>query len=478
MKNTLARNAVFSVGYRLFNVVFPLISATYVSRVLSPEGIGRVNLAQNNMSYFLMIASLSMPYYGTREVAKRRNDPGKVNQVITELLLINLLTTTVAIFAYLYFVFRFFSGERLIYLVFCLELLFNYINVDWIYQGREEYRYITIRSAVVKVLSLVALLFFVRKPEDYLIYALVHCFGTGCNYFFNVFHLWGTVRLRFRDLKCNRHIKSLMALTVSSAAASLYSKVDISMLGIMSTESAVGFYTNAHKIISIVLTLVTAISAVFLPRLSYVYETDRAQYRRYLSIGLKVVLMLAIPGCVGLVLTSRDLASVLFGDAYLPMANTLQILSVLVLIKGAGDLLCYQAIISSGNERKLVISRIVAGIANVILNAIFIPRYSHWGAAVASVVSELIVNGMLLRYSLSVEKPEMHWHYFVSVSISTMLMALTVKTVQMIVDQTVGRLLLSVFLGFLVFVVGMIVTKNDMTAFLVSKLGRVRRKSK
>ena len=131
MRNSLAKNAAFSVLYRLFNVIFPLISATYVSRVLSPDGIGRVNLAQNNMSYFLMFASLAIPQYGIREIARRQTEPEKVDRLFTELLVINFLATTACLMAYLLCVFRFFRDERILYLVFSLELILNYINIDW-----------------------------------------------------------------------------------------------------------------------------------------------------------------------------------------------------------------------------------------------------------------------------------------------------------------------------------------------------------
>ena len=470
MKNTLAQNAAFSVLYRLFNVIFPLISATYVSRVLSPDGIGRVNLAQNNMSYFLMFASMAIPYYGTREVAKRRNDAEKVNQLFTELMVINFVGTTVCLVLYYFAVEHFFPDDRLIYLVFCLELLFNYINIDWLYQGREEYRYITLRSIAVKAVSLCALFLCVKKPEDYLIYAVIHCCGTGCNYFFNVYHLRGAVKLSFRNLQFSRHIKSLMVLMISSVAASLYNKVDITMLGVLSTQTAVGYYTNAHKVISIVLTLVTALSAVFLPRLSSVYERDRAQYSAYLTIGVKIVLILAVPGCAGIILTAPDLTNVLFGEAFLPMAGTLRILSVFVIIKGAGDLLCYQAIISSGNENKLVSSRVVAGVCNVILNALLIPRYSHQGAAMASVISELIVNGMLIRFSLSVAKPDIRLHFCASLLTSTAAMLVVVTAIQYSVYHPMACLLLSVLCGVITFLISMVVTKNEIAGLAVSKL--------
>ncbi len=470
MKNSLAQNAIFSVIYKLCNVIFPLVSATYIARVLSPDGIGAVAYAQNTVSYFLMIAVLAIPQYGIRESAKYRDDPEKVNKLFSELMGINFLSTTVCVAAYWCFIQLVFPVDHLVYLIFGLDLVFNYINIDWFYQGREEYRYITLRSILVKAISLCALFLFVKTEADYPVYALILCLGIGCNYFFNVFHLRGKVKLMFHNLEPGRHMKPIMVLMLSSVAASLYSKVDITMLGQLSTNASVGFYTNAHKVISIVLTLVTAISAVFLPRLSYVYENDREHYHSHLTIGLKLVLLLAVPGCIGLIVVSQELTAVLFGSAFAPMAQTLQILSVFTIVKGVGDLLCYQAIISSGNEKELIASRVVAGLANVVLNAILIPLHGHQGAAIASVISELIVNGMLLRYSLSIARPDISRHFCITLALSTAAMAVTVMVVKSLIHHDLICLVISVMCGVVAFLLSMLISRNELAVFVLSKI--------
>jgi len=462
MKKNLAHNAAYNIIYRLLNVVFPLISATYLARVLSPEGVGRVAYAQNIVSYFLMFALMGIPEYGTREIAKARNSSSQTNQLFTELLVINFASTAVMCGVYYLFAVTWLPGDRQLYKILGLELFFNFLNIDWLYQGKEEYAYITIRSILVKILSLAALLFFVRKQEDYLIYAVILCLGTGCNYIYNILHARKLVRLSFRGLNVHRHLRPVFTLLLSTAAASLYNKVDITMLGWISTEASVGYYTNAFKLITIVLTLVTALAAVFLPRLSYVYQTDKNLYNEYLSIGLKVTLTLAVPCFIGLLLTAEDLIIVMFGEAFAPAASVIKILAVFTIIRGAGDLLCYQAIISSGNEHMLIKSRIIAGIANIVLNAIWIPRFSHAGAAWASLVSELIVNGVLLRYTLTFTKPRLSKSFVASLGVSTAVMAGAVLFSQQFWNNRIITLGVSVTIGVVSYFLMLVITKNEM----------------
>lgn len=462
MNRSLTRNAAYNVAYSMLNVVFPLISAAYIARVLAPEGVGKTASVHNNMSYFLMFATLGIPRYGTREIAKRQDSQKEKNVLFSELVIANAILTAVSAVAYYAFIRLLRPSDAQIYYVFGLELLFNFINIDWFYQGEEEYVYITRRNILVKLLSLFALFLFVKDPDDCTLYALILCLGVGGNHLFNIFHARKRVRFVWHGLNLKQHLRPVLILMVSGIAAGLYNRVDITILGWLATDTAVGFYTNAHKVISLILGLITAMSAVLFPRLSYAYQHDRSMYQRYVSNGVKIVLMLAVPGCLGLILVADLLCSVMFGAAFEPAAMTLRILAVFTIIKGVGDILCYQAVLSSGNEEKLIKSRVYAGLANVVLNAILIPKFAHNGAAVASVVSELIVNGMLLRYALTIVKPDISKKFYISLTFSSLTMGAAVTVLRYFVQSTVPELIVSVAVGIMAFAVMMVLLKNEI----------------
>ena len=460
--NSLIKNAIFNVFYRVLNVIFPLVTAAYVARVLEPEGVGKVAYAQNIVSYFVMFAVLGIPRYGTREIAKCRQNPDARDKLFTELIVINTVSTMLCGLGYYLSVFYGLLGDSVVYLVCGTELLFNFINIDWFYQGEEEYVYITLRSVLIKVLSIFALFTFVRNKQDYPIYALITCFGLGCNNIFNVIHARTRVKLTFRGLEFKKHFKPIMFLMLSVIAASLYNKVDITMLGLMAKEDAVAYYVNANKMITMVLTLVTAISGVFMPRLSFLYETDRVQFEKLITKGVKIVLLLAIPCCVGLIMVAKDAVQILFGVQFLPTVPALRILSSLIVVIGVCDLLCLQAIISSGNERFLIWSRVVAGITNIMLNALLIPHLQHVGAAIASVISEIIVNGMIFPVALKVVRPKIEMKFCFSLLFSTIIMLCAVLVIQHSVGTPFSRLLASVVGGITVFAIVLLLTKNEL----------------
>lgn len=472
MQKSLAKNAIYNMLYRILNVLFPLVTAAYVARVLEPAGVGKVDYARNIVSYFVMFAVLGIPRYGTREIAKVRHDPRAVNKLFTELLVINFASTLICVIGYYTAVISGLIGDSIIYVICGIEIMFNFINIDWFYEGEEEYVYITVRSILIKLLSITALFSFVKDANDYPIYALITCLGLGMNYLFNVYHARNRVKLTFHNLEIRKHLKPIMILMISVVAASLYNKVNVTMLGVMCDEEIVAYYSNSSKIVTMLLTLVTAISGVFMPRLSYMYAHDRTKFSNLVTLGAKIVLFFAIPCCAGLFVVAQNAVYVLFDVQFLPAVPAMRIMSVLIVIIGVCDLLCYQTIISSGNEKKLIYSRVVAGIANVILNALLIPRFQHVGTAVATVISELIVNGMLIKYAFEVAQPDIPARYIIKLLLGATIMSTCVWCLQRYITNPVVALIGSVCLGVALYIAAEAIMKNEVLIMLKTMRSR------
>lgn len=389
--NKLAKNSISNMIYSAANMVFPLIMSMYVSRILQPEGVGQVSYAQNITSYFLTFAALGLPTYGIREIARVRENQAQTDRVFTELMIISGITTAAASLAFLIF-----AGGRELYLYCGIPLFLNCINIDWFYRGREEYGYIVCRSLVIKLMSLGAVLLLVKDKDDCGVYALISGVASAGNYLFNIIHARKYVRFRFKNLQISRHMGPLAVFAASSFLGSLYSRLDVTMLGTGAGDHAVGLYTNAHNIANAVIALCTAVSTAFLPRLSYCYAHDRDEFLRLVEKGIRAVCFFAIPLAVGVFLLSPAAVELAYGEAFSGAAVTLRIFSALIVIQGFGNLLCYQLAITTGSEKKRLPAYAAAALLNALLNGLLIPRLAQNGAAMASVVSELLLNAVLL----------------------------------------------------------------------------------
>ena len=351
-QKSLAKNSLYNVIYSVVNMMFPLITSIYVARILLPVGVGKVAYAQNIASYFATFASLGLPSYGVREFAKVRDCLESKKRLFTELLLMNAISTTVAMLVYWKFVIgNVESTDVALYIASGVPIFFNYINIEWFYRGIEEYKYITNRNLAVKVLSTVALVLFVRTRQDFIIYAWISSLGTVANYLFNILYVRKFVSFKFFRISLKRHVKPLLAITLTVFLGSIYSKIDITVLGIFTTDESVGFYSNSQKIMTIIIALSNAITGAFLPRLSYYYDNNRELFYEVLNYAFRILCLITLPLAAGLFLVSEQLVGLIYGVAFMPVANTIRILCPLILIKGFGDLLCYQMAYSTKNEK-------------------------------------------------------------------------------------------------------------------------------
>ncbi len=467
---SIVKNSIFNIVYTLSNMMFPFITSMYVSRILQPNGVGKVAYAQNIASYFVTIAALGLPTYGVREIAKVRDEKDKREKLYSELLLINFLSTSIATCGFLVIVLcnKSFGEEWNLYLACGMVVFFNYINIDWLYQGMEDYEYITKRSILLKILSLCVLPVFVRNQNDYVNYAFITSAATVGNYLFNIFHARKYVKFTFKNINLKRHTKSVLTIAVIVFLSSVYSKIDTTMIGLMSSEEGVGYYTYAQKIISIIITASVAVTTTLMPRLSYYYENDIKGFYELLNKGFQLLCLFAFPACIGLFLVADQIVEILYGSSFLPAALTIKILCPLILVKSFGDLFCYQLIYSTKNEKVIVPASSAASISNVIMNSLFIPLFSQNGAAIASVASETITNIIQFAYVKSKVKICIPLKPLVQAFISIFVMGSEVCFIKRLNLPIYMLLITEVLMGGTTYFLLNICMKNDMMIYLIN----------
>lgn len=472
MQKSLAKNSIYNIIYTVANILFPFVTSIYVSRVLLPDGVGKVVSAQNIASYFVTIAALGLPSYGVREFAKVRENEQEKNKLFTELLLLNIISTTLALigFCILVFINGGFNDEWFLYGACGLAVFFNYLNIDWIYRGLEEYGYITERSLIIKGLSIIALFLFVKTRQDYVMYALVSSLAMGGNYVFNVVHARKFVKMEISNIEIKRHLKPVLLIACIIFLSSIYSKIDVTMLNMMATDESVGYYAYAQKTVNMVLTMANAVTATLLPRLSFYYEEDRDGFYRLLDKGFQILCFLAFPIAIGMTLTASQIVEFLYGKAFAPTALTIQLMCPLILIKGFGDLFCYQLVYSTKNEKIILPAAASASGINIVANAVLIPTFLQNGAVIASVFSELTTNSIQFIYMKKKIKFRFNMKILMKSLISTAVMAISVWAIMQLQLPNMVGLVAEVTCGGLVYIILNLAMKNMLLRELLEKI--------
>lgn len=394
-KKSLLKNYFFNATYSLLSVIIPIITIPYISRILLANGVGQVSYAQNIVSYFVLVASLGIPSYGIREVAKKAADIEQRSNVFWEIFSINLLSTAVATITYYVSIglFACFQERKTLLAVVGISLILNAFNIDWFYKGIEEFQYITIRSYIIKIVSLFAIFIFVRTADDVLCYAFISTTSVSANYLLNIVHVRKYIhKPRIKELKLSRHLKSIFFMFATALAVDLYTQLDTTMVGAICGETYVGYYTNAMKLTKIVIIVITAIGTVLLPRLSAYYAEHRiAEMSSLASKAVEYILFIALPCSLGLFIISDDVVKVLFGVDFLPAIPTLQILALLIPIISVGNIFGSQLLITLNLEKLMTVTVVIGATVNISLNSVLIKQFQQNGAAIASVIAEFCV---------------------------------------------------------------------------------------
>ncbi len=390
---SLFKNSLYNIIYKLMNVIFPLITAIYVSRCLTAEGIGKVASAQNIVSYFLIIANLGLPIYGTKIIAENKNTDN-INKIYSELFIINFISTIICTILYTWLIYTtplFFEKIDLFFAVGA-SLAFNVLNVDWFYQGIEEYKYIMIRSIIIKIIALILILLFVKSKDNIIEYAIIQSLAIVFNYIFNIVHIRKYVRFTSQNIELYRHVKPLLILLATSISIEIYTLADTTMLSLICGDYVVGLYTTSVKCINIIKSLAYATCAVFLPRLSYYYKNKKYDnYHILIEKGLKILLIVSVFLSTFVIGFSNKIILFLFGNEFISASITMSILSVSIISVTISGFLGNQILITLGKEKYIFISTLIGAILNIIFNLILIPILFQNGAAFASIITELAI---------------------------------------------------------------------------------------
>ena len=427
VKYNFIMNAILTVA----GIIFPLITFPYISRVLLVEGSGKVAFATSVVTYFTMFASLGIPTYGVRACAIVRDNKEKLSKTVQELLIISGGTTllTYIVFGISLFVIPEFAQERTLLLIVGLGIGLNTIGVQWLYNALEQYSYITTCSILFKVIGMILMFLLVKESSDYQIYGGVYVIASFGSYVLNFICLRKFVTFqKTGTYQFKQHLKHIMVFFAMSAGASIYLNLDVVMLRFLQSNEAVGYYNAGIKVKTVLVTCVTSLGTVLLPRLSYYIETaDKKAFQLMVGKAFRFVFVAASAVTVYFSIFARESILLLSGEAFLPAVGPMMILMPTVLLIGLSNVTGIQILTPNGREREVMYSIWGGAILDFVLNLIVIPKFSANGAALSTFLAE----GMVLMLQCWFLR-DVLWSYIRQVQCWKIVIALAVASVMTI----------------------------------------------
>lgn len=388
-------NALLNIIKQCCNILLPLITYPYISRVVGAASLGRFSFADSIVQYAIILATLGAPAYAIREGARVRDNKKEITALSAKIFTINIISMLVSLFVLtllLIFSSRI-NKETTLILILCINMVSIVLGRDWINSIYEEFLFITLRYIIFQVLALIFLFMFVKSPDDLIIYTVIVMFGNAGAQIANIFHTAKIVPYRIhlsKDLLV--HLKPILYMFGISVASIIYINSDITILGFMRSEQEVGVYYIVGKVYTIIKALLNAIITVSVPRLSYYLgKNDTNGYRQLLS-SLRIYLYtFIIPCIVGLFMLSENILKIIGGNEYSDGVNGFRLLCSAMFFAVFACFYSQSILIPNRKENVFMAATIISAIINVILNLIFIPLMGIRGAALTTLISEIVV---------------------------------------------------------------------------------------
>lgn len=447
--------------------IFPLITFPYISRVLGVDGNGKINFANSIINYFVMFASLGIPIYGIRACANVRNNKKELSKTVHELLILNIIMcciTYIILFNCIFLIDKIYQYKNLIF-IFSSTLLLNCIGVEWLYKALEEYSYITIRSIIFKIIAIILMFLFVKTKNDYVTYAIIMVIGSSASFIFNIVKLPKYIYIKkYESYNLLKHLKPIFMFFLLSVSWTIYTNLDVIMLGFMKGNVEVGYYSAAIKIKSILVSTVSALGAVLLPRLTvYINDKNEEKFYKLLKKNCNFIIITSFSIIAFLVINAYEIMIFLSGSEYIPAVPVMQVVVFSILFIGLSTMTGTNLLVPIGKESITVLATVGGIVINIILNYMLIPKFGAVGAALSTVIGEvtiLLIECLYLRNKLSLVFDKME---IIKILIATIITSIFIMFVKgyFIKSSTLIVLLITTIIYWLVYIIILILFKEQ-----------------
>ncbi|NRO82720.1 putative O-antigen transporter [Lactobacillus helveticus] len=386
------KNYLYNVSWQILSIIVPLVTAAYISRVLRPAGVGINAFTNSIINYFQLFASVGIGYYGNRQIAYVRDNRKKMSETFWEIQIIKVIMTLVSYISFEIFLLIY--DRQIDYMLAqSINIIAVGFDISWFYEGIEDFKTTVVKNIVVKALSTIAIFLFIKKPSDVCLYIVV----ISLSFLLGNMTLWpnlkkNLVSIDFRKLNPFHHFLPTIELFIPQIATQIYVQLNKTMLGIMVSQTAAGYYQYSDSFIKIVLAFVTSTGTVMLPHVANaVSHGSRKEVNQMLYKSFDFISSLSFPMAFGIAAVSLTLGPKYYGPGYGPVGAAMMIQSIEIIMIGWSNAIGLQYLVPINRVKDFTVSVTIGALVNVILNFPLIKIGGLNGAMWSTVISETAV---------------------------------------------------------------------------------------
>ena len=373
MKKSLFKNTIYKSMLSFVNIVVPLLIGPYIVKLLDVELYGIYNTVFAEFQVFLVFASFGLYTYGVREISKIRDDKEKVSKLFSNLFVISIISNLLV--CIIYFIYAFFTSNG-------VTLALYYVMM-------------TIKTVIVKILYLIAILLFIRKSDDVVVYAVIVSFVVFINNIISFIYAKKHIKFDLKKVELKRYFVPLTTILIISNIDLLYSQLDRVVLGKFAGGVAVSIYYIPYYIVSTLAAIPYSIINVSIPRLSYIAANETKEgYEISLNKIISSLMFIIIPICMGVFALANEVIFIYAGEKYMACVSVLMISCIVRILLSIESVLTNLVMYPNNQEKKLLKFSLSCGILNLILNLCLV--YFKILTPFASMITTIIVELMLI----------------------------------------------------------------------------------
>lgn len=373
-KNTLFKNTIYKSMLSLVNIVVPIIIGPYIMRLLDVELYGTYNRVYAEFQMFLAFASFGVYTFGVREISKIRNDKEKISKLFSNLFLISLISNILIILMYIaYSIFTSSGIATTIYLIMSIQIVANIFYVEFVNEALENYKFITTKSIIVKIIYFASILLFIRNKDDVILYAIIVSLTNFLNNIVSFIYAKSKIKFNFKDIEFKKYLKPLLAVLIITNLDLLYSQLDRVMLGKYVNDVAVTLYYVPYYVVSTLVAIPYSIINVSIPRLSYILKNEgKEKYIEKLNNSISSLMFVIVPMCLGIFVVAKEVIYIYAGDKYMAAVIPLMIACITRIFISLESVMNNLVMYPNDLENRILKVSLCCGLLNLTMNYILV----------------------------------------------------------------------------------------------------------
>ena len=423
------KNYIYNFSNQILMLILPFITTPYVTRVFSSSELGSYGYYNSIVSYFALLATLGIGNYAVKEISSNSSNRSKV---FWEIYSIQLVFSFLSLGLYILLCLVNHSFHNVIAYIVGITLLSRAIDISWLFQGVEDFRSLTFRSVMIKLIGVVSILIFIKEESDLYLYIFLLVFYELLGQIIMWIPAKNWLQKPVFSLKDSiKHLNSVFILFIPQVAISLYALLDRTLLGALVSTRDVGIFEQGSKLVNLLLVVVTTLSGVILPHISnLISEGQKEKVNQFYEFSFLVYNVVIFPMIAGMLIVNDNFVQFFLGSEFQDAKYAIMIMVWNMFFIGWTNIMGIQILIPHNKHKQFMVSTTIPAFFSITCNLVLIPYLGYIGASITSVLTESVVWIIQLYYARDIMKELTILPHMIKVALATAVMTLILVVVK------------------------------------------------